>query len=452
MEKIFLFLLPSSLQWRRCYLAVCFFAVSLFPLLVYSQNVGIGTNTPAFKLDVTGRMRVKTGTLNNVSTSSGVWMEDYRDGSNRFFVGMQDSIRFGLYGEGVGSVGWGLNFNARTGNLGIGRTAGSSRLEIADPNGGDISFYKNTTFSGRVIGTDTTLEIYSGYGSNNCIPDPCPAKNLVLIPPVNLLTGSVPGNVGIGINDPQDKLEVKGNLKLFAPGNSSGSIIRMYGGASDLSYIQFYKDAGAPVSMGYLGYSGSGDYSIWYRGTATYLNSDGLGISTSAPLTKLHIVNGQDAGLANTTNGYLMLGSGTSTNIIFDNNEIMARNNGAVAPLTLQNDGGSVRIGNVAAPSGYLFAVKGKAICEELKVQLSGNWPDYVFHKNYQLKSFDELRQYIAENNHLPNIPAAAELEKNGMEVGDMQKKMMEKIEELTLYVLKLEEQVREMKKIVSSR
>jgi len=59
-----------------------------------------------------------------------------------------------------------------------------------------------------------------------------------------------------------------------------------------------------------------------------------MGISTSTPLTKLHILGGQDAGLPNTSNGYLMLGSGTSTNLIFDNNEIMARNNGSAAPLT----------------------------------------------------------------------------------------------------------------------
>jgi hypothetical protein len=81
-----------------------------------------------------------------------------------------------------------------------------------------------------------------------------------------------------------------------------------------------------------------------------------------------------------------------------------------------------------------------------LKVQLKAGWPDYVFHKNYDLKSFDELRSFIAENNHLPNIPAAAELEKSGLEVGEMQRKMMEKIEELTLYVLQLEKEVRSLK------
>jgi hypothetical protein len=98
-------------------------------------------------------------------------------------------------------------------------------------------------------------------------------------------------------------------------------------------------------------------------------------------------------------------------------------------------------------PAGYLLAVDGKIISEELKVQLSGNWPDYVFNEKYKLLSFDELRKYIAINKHLPNIPRAAEVEKNGIEVGDMQKRMMEKIEELTLYVLELERKLNLMEK-----
>ena len=97
-------------------------------------------------------------------------------------------------------------------------------------------------------------------------------------------------------------------------------------------------------------------------------------------------------------------------------------------------------------PAGFLLAVDGKIISEEVKVQLSGNWPDYVFDKKYKLLSFDELRKFIAANKHLPNIQAAAEVEKNGIELGDMQKRMMEKIEELTLYVLKLEEEIKKLK------
>jgi len=57
-----------------------------------------------------------------------------------------------------------------------------------------------------------------------------------------------------------------------------------------------------------------------------------------------------------------------------------------------------------------------------------------------------QLKQYIAQNNHLPNIPAAASMEKEGMDMGEMQRRMLEKIEELTLYVLQLQEEINTLK------
>ena len=98
-----------------------------------------------------------------------------------------------------------------------------------------------------------------------------------------------------------------------------------------------------------------------------------------------------------------------------------------------------MQIGSFVAPSGYTLAVTGKVICEELKIQATP-WADYVFQSDYKLKSFDELRSFIQTNHHLPGIPDAKTVEENGIELGDMQIRMMEKIEELTLYILQLEE------------
>jgi hypothetical protein len=114
----------------------------------------------------------------------------------------------------------------------------------------------------------------------------------------------------------------------------------------------------------------------------------------------------------------------------------------------LHLDASQIAIGGVIdAASAYKLTVTGKVICEELKVQLQGAWPDYVFENKYNLMPMSELRDFITNNNHLPNIPAAASMEKNGIEVGEMQRKMMEKIEELTLYVLQLEEKVNNLSK-----
>jgi hypothetical protein len=85
--------------------------------LATNGNVGVNTTTPQFKLDVKGRMKIQTGTLGNIFTTPGIWFDDYRDGSNRIFFGMQDSIRLGIWGEGSPGAGWAFNFNARNGEV-----------------------------------------------------------------------------------------------------------------------------------------------------------------------------------------------------------------------------------------------------------------------------------------------------------------------------------------------
>jgi hypothetical protein len=81
------------------------------------------------------------------------------------------------------------------------------------------------------------------------------------------------------------------------------------------------------------------------------------------------------------------------------------------------------------------------------KMQVSSSdWPDYVFAKDYNLRPLDELEQYIKENHHLPEIPSAKEVEENGIDLGDMQSKLLLKIEELTLYILSLQKQIDELK------
>ena len=84
--------------------------------------------------------------------------------------------------------------------------------------------------------------------------------------------------------------------------------------------------------------------------------------------------------------------------------------------------------------------VKGKIIAEELRVQAYASWPDYVFGDAYNLMPLDELQKSINTYKHLPNIPTAKDVAENGILVGDMQKRLMEKIEELTLYILELNE------------
>lgn len=202
-------------------------------------------------------------------------------------------------------------------------------------------------------------------------------------------------------------------------------------------------------------------------------------------------------------------------NLLIDNNEIMVRNGIAAGTLAIQNDGGDVTIGarttinkdgealklngvdpainlyvngvqksyiwqtgnnlnigvsnaagkivfntnqmqigtSVALPSGYKLGVGGKVLCEELKVKLqSVGWPDYVFADNYKLLSLTEVEKFIQQNKHLPNIPPASEVEKEGLEVGDMQRRMMEKLEELTLYIIQQQKEIEDLKTKLKAR
>lgn len=103
---------------------------------------------------------------------------------------------------------------------------------------------------------------------------------------------------------------------------------------------------------------------------------------------------------------------------------------------------GTVGIGTLAPPSGYLLAVNGKVIAEEVKVELEVNWPDYVFAADYDLMSLKNLSAYIEKNKHLPGVPSAAEVAEEGINLGAMNAQLLEKVEELSLHLIQLNERL----------
>ncbi len=99
-------------------------------------------------------------------------------------------------------------------------------------------------------------------------------------------------------------------------------------------------------------------------------------------------------------------------------------------------DDGRVTI-NTNDPGNFHLAVNGQIGATEITVE-PGLWPDYVFEKNYTLTPLRELKEYIDEHKHLPGIPTSQQLERTGQSVGAIQRNLLEKIEELTLYVIEL--------------
>jgi hypothetical protein len=280
-------------------------------------NVGIGTTTPGYLLDVANRARLRQGTTGNIFTTPGIWHTDYRDGSDRIFTGMQDSLRWGIFGGGSGAgYGWGFNFNSRTGNINVGNTT--------------ADFYKV-----QISNSDYSLGLYNAANNFYGNVQSDASGNMVLESVYSSIFGGTPAK-HILLNPPSSTI-------FFAPGN--------------------------------------------------------VGVNTNTPNARFHV-------------------------------------------------GGNVYIGTSAgSPAvGYQLSVQGKIISEEIKVQLSGSWPDYVFADEYKLTPLNELEQLIKMNKHLPNIPAAAEVEKDGFLLGDMNKRLLEKVEELTLYVIEIDKENKKLK------
>jgi hypothetical protein len=96
---------------------------------------------------------------------------------------------------------------------------------------------------------------------------------------------------------------------------------------------------------------------------------------------------------------------------------------------------------------GYKFAVNGDAMFTKIKVKAYTSWPDYVFADDYRLPPLSELANYIQQHKHLPGMPTAAEVQQEGLDVAEVNKKLVQKVEELTLYLLKMDQQNQELKK-----
>lgn len=140
----------------------------------------------------------------------------------------------------------------------------------------------------------------------------------------------------------------------------------------------------------------------------------------------------------------LIIANSNSGNIKFETVEAL----GVTSKIQMMIDkNGSIGIGTGSSALNPLekLAVNGLIHTKEVKVDLLG-WPDYVFAKEYKLPSLLEVEKQIKENGHLANIPSAIEVENNGVLLGEMNKKLLEKVEELTLYIIQMNKEIELLK------
>lgn len=167
-----------------------------------------------------------------------------------------------------------------------------------------------------------------------------------------------------------------------------------------------------------------------------------VGIGLDFPTEKFSVLTpNSEFGISHRSEGGIFLsthiGEVSSSIGSFSNHNFRLVTNG-LPRLNITYDG-KVGVGTISPI--HLFEVNGTMRAKELIIE-TVNWPDYVFNEDYKLLPLQDIEKFIAQHHHLPNIPPANEMEENGYAVGDMQKKMMEKIEELTLHIIALNKRI----------
>jgi hypothetical protein len=267
------------------------------------------------------------------------------------------------------------------------------------------------------------------------------------------------GNVGIGTKDPQTNLDVRGHaffkngsvldISISTPGGKNGFAIspNEYGNYSRFNIVnydnatvgdryfqfKFNQDAnGLTIRKG-------GNVGIGITNPATKLESSGtIRINSTTPVVQLFENDISD-------NNFQIDVSGGNLNFRTNNNSFSS----ASTKFTISNSG-KVGIGTTDFSGGHKLRVEGTIGAREIKVQASG-WTDFVFYDDYSLPTLEEVEQHINEHGHLPEIPSEAEVNENGINLGEMNAKLLQKIEELTLYLIDQNKEIKELKEKVQS-
>ncbi|WPU95845.1 hypothetical protein SNE25_09980 [Mucilaginibacter sabulilitoris] len=303
------------------------------------------------------------------------------------------------------------------------------------------------------------------------------------------------GNVGIGTSDPQTPLDVQrvgsgstgaiisaqgfanaggagGYLRLVkSRGTALGSFVTTASGDAFGTVDFMGVNSGSVIGYGarIIGYQDGAANSTYLPGKLSFFtgnasnaltermtitSSGNVGIGAPAPISVFQVGNGSST---------FSVGSANSVNLHYGTSYIgfnAARNNGnwTVSTNSVSNGGGVIYsdvFGNIymvpIASNGtepqtltdqdiksmiaFSITPTGVVRAKQIKVETT-NWPDYVFQREYQLPSLQEVKTYIDQHQHLPEVPSEEQITKEGLNLGEMNKLLMKKVEELTLYLI----------------
>ncbi len=474
-------------------------------ILVLKRNgtVGIGTGTPttdaAVKLHIKSYGADPQNAQILIESSETQAVRFARSGINTWIMGRRAS-------DNAFSITDSYFFDGNTekfvlngsGFLGLGAQTPSEKLDILNgnlkltngtflPYGNDtrVLFQShNTSASGspvqfEMLHQSSGVELANRRGYLTMRADDG-NLNLLSSQKVLMYTGGVQrmvvdptGRVGIGQTAPASTLDVNGTLRLSVAGAQAGFVLTATNANGDATW----QALPTPATQ----------WSV--NGADVYRSTGNVGIGTNTPSARFQIVDGSTqmslmstgvssgmygtqyyAGInfeggdkitvgktfnPNTYGSHFAIKNETRANsaliaLAYDKVYIGGSSAGVNA-VSFSNDGVvNIGSGTIPAGKGYMLGVRGKIICEEVKVALHADWPwaDYVFADDYKLTSLDSLESYIKENKHLPNISSAKEIKEEGINLGQMQNKHMEKIEELTLYIIELNKKLSEQQQL----
>ncbi|MBK6665206.1 MAG: hypothetical protein IPG48_03410 [Saprospiraceae bacterium] len=441
----------------------------------HAQNIGINNTDPMAALDLKGDLRLRSETLTSVVTGLN---NDVNLNTTKSSIYMFDALLVGIQisgFDGGGTDGRIITiFNNTNGAVQLYNDYSTSLAanRIFTGTGNTAVIYQNGSVTLRYDGAIQRWTIISsnytdGLGLSGGGSGPWTVTG-------NDINNNNTGKVGIGVPVPMSKLDVANaannevTLTSKATGTNSIAVygINENGGVGVLgeaysnnsvggSFITFGN--GKAMKAETVNGGTAGHFSA-PNGNAIITDQGNVGIGVPLPEEKLHVDNG-NIRLGNSiwtsaaNNRLLKFGDGdyaTIGEVGEDNLQLFA------GQITLEVDQIFGSSGNVLIPLGnvgigttnpsHKLSVNGIIRSKEILVEATP-WPDYVFSDEYNLQSISDVEKYIYENNHLPNFPKAKDIETNGQAVGEIQRKMMEKIEELTLYIIELNKRIVELEK-----
>ena len=210
------------------------------------------------------------------------------------------------------------------------------------------------------------------------------------------------GNIGIGTTAPEFRLHVAGTIRA-TQFLTTGGHVRFCTNSQPLS-IGMAHSADLGWGSTYIGFNADRGDNGWTRRNNTWLN------------------------------GGAVIWATMTGDLLFAN-----------LPSTGGDDVSGITDEDIMSAVNMKLSADGVLTAKEVRVTLEG-WPDYVFGNGYRLMGLKETEEYIHRNGHLPDVPAASEVEEEGLSVGEMNRILMQKVEELTLHLIELQKQIDELK------